>query len=91
MDKVKDVSDPISFLDMKRKYYNIYSKIKNDKHKESNERNRNDIIVEISNFIQLKPMFSKLEIFNFEKYAIDINDNYLYYCNLILYQYSHLF
>ncbi len=91
MDKIKDVSDPIKYLDMKHKYYNIYSKIKNDKHKESNERNRNDIIVEISNFIQLKPMFSKLEIFNFEKYAIDINDNYLYYYNLILYQYSHLF
>ena len=85
MDKVKDVSDPISFLDMKRKYYNIHSIIKNNNQKESNENNRNEIIFEISNFIKLKPMFSKLEIFNFEKYEIDVNDDYLYDCNLILY------
>ena len=85
MDKVKDVSDPINFLDMNRKYYNTYSKIKNNKQKENNDKNRNEIIYEISNFVKLKPMFSKLEIFNFKKYEIDVNDNYLYDCNLILY------
>ena len=85
MDKVKDVSNPIKFLDIKRHYFDIYSRIKNDKQKESNEKNRNEMIDEISNFIKLKPMFSKLEIFNFEKYEIDVKDNYLYDCNLILY------
>ncbi len=70
---------------MNRKYYNTYSKIKNNKQKESNDKNRNEVIYEISNFVKLKPMFSKLEIFNFKKYIIDVNDNYLYDCNLILY------
>ncbi len=63
----------------------FYQKIKNDTQKESNENNRNEMIYKISNFIKLKQTFSKLEIFNFEKFEIDVNDNYLYDCNLIIY------
>ena len=85
MENVKEVSDPIAFVNMKRKYYNIFSRVKNEKQKELNEKSRSELIFEMSTFLKLKPMFSKLEIFNFKKYEIDINDNCLYDCDLILY------
>ena len=85
MKKTKEVSYPINFKDINKKYINIYSKIKNDKQIKNNDNIREELISCISKYLNLEPMFNKLEIFNFEKYEIDINDLYLYDCNLILY------
>lgn len=30
MEKIKNISDPVEFQDLNRKYFNIYSKAKND-------------------------------------------------------------
>ena len=85
MKKVKQVSDPITFFQMKRKYFNVYSKPKKKKQIESNKEYRNNLISEIEKFTKLEPMFSKIRIFKFEKYKIEENDNYLYDFDLKLY------
>ena len=43
------------------------------------------MISEISKYIKLKPMFNKLQIFNFENYEIEKNDEFLYDCELYIY------
>ena len=85
MNKIKEVSNPIDFLKLKRKYINIYSKAKNEKQINNNVLIKNEIIQEISQFIKLKPMFSKLQIIQFEKYEIQKNDKYLYDCDFYIY------
>ena len=85
MHKVKKVSEPIQFKDINKKYYNIYSKPNSKKKKESNNIIRKELIFEISNYIKFKPMFSKLQIFNFEKYEIKKDDKFLYDCDLYIY------
>ena len=78
MKKVKDVSKPINFHDIIKKYYNIYSKHKNEKQIKNNENIKNDIILDISKFCGLPPLYNKLESFQFEKYKIDEKDENIY-------------
>ena len=85
MNKVKNVSYPLSFFEIKKKYINIYSNPRTIKQIESNEDYRKDIILDIIQLTNSSPMFSKLEIFHFEKYEIKENDNYLYDCDLNVY------
>ena len=85
MNKIKEVSNPIDFLQLKRKYINIYSKAKNEKQINNNILIKKEIIKEISQFIELKPMFSKLQIIQFEKYEMQKNDKYLYDCDFYIY------
>jgi len=85
MNKIKDVSNPIDFLHLKRKYINIYSRAKNEKQINNNILIKKEIIQEISKYIKLKPMFSKLQIIHFEKYEIQKNDKYLYDCDFYTY------
>jgi len=85
MEKIKNVSDPVEFQDLNRKYINIYSKAKNDKQIKSNLSIRNNLLLEIYKYIEYSPMFSKLKIFNFEKYEIEKEDDFIYACILIIY------
>ena len=85
MNKVKEVSDIAHFTQLNRKYINIYSKIKNNKQYENNLKVRNDLINEIVEYNKLNPMFSKLQIFNFEKYQLSLNDKKLYDFDFYLY------
>ena len=85
MEKIKNVSDPVEFQDLNRKYFNIYSKAKNDKQIKSNLSIRNNLLLEIYKYIEYSPMFSKLKIFNFEKYEIEKEDDFIYDCILIIY------
>ena len=85
MNKIKEVSNPIEFKELNRKYINIYSKAKNEKQINNNLLIKKEIIQEISQFIKFKPMFSKLQIIQFEKYEIQKNDKYLYDCDFYLY------
>ena len=85
MEKIKNVSNPVNFVDLNRKYINVYSRIKNEKQIKNNKSIRNSLILEISKYIKLNPMFNKLQMFHFEKYEIEENDEYLYDCDLIIY------
>jgi len=83
--KVDEVSDPINYKDINRQYVNIYSKIKNEKQAKMNDSIRKELILSMSQYLKLTPMFNQLQIFNFEKYEIDLNDEYLYDCDLTIY------
>ena len=85
MEKVNKVSKPVDYKEINRKYINIYSKVKNNKQIKNNDSIRIQIIETILEYTKLNPMFSKLQIFHFEKYEIDLNDEYLYDCDLTIY------
>ena len=85
MNKVKEVSNTISFTQLNRKYVNIFSKLKNKKQIENNLKVRKDLINEIMKYNNFTPMFSKLQIFNFEKYQLTQNDKKLYDLDFYLY------
>ena len=57
MEKVKEVSDPISYKEIKVKYYNSYSLGKNDKQRLQNEKNKEDIEKLFDDFISKEPLF----------------------------------
>ena len=57
MEKVKEVSDPISYKEIKVKYYNSYSPGKNDKQRLLNEKNKEDIEKLFDDFISKEPLF----------------------------------
>jgi len=80
MDKVKDVCTPIQFKDLNLQYINIYSRKLNEEKIKKNLEIRIEMISEISKYIKLKPMFNKLQIFNFENNEIEKNDEFLYDC-----------
>ena len=85
MDKVKDVSNPLSFRQINKKYINIYSKAKTNTQIEKNRKIRKELINEIIKYNKLTPMFSKLQIFNFEKYLLKPNDDKLYDFDFYIY------
>ena len=85
MEKVKDVSNPIKFKDMKKKYINIYSKHKNNKQIKNNQLIREDIISEIFKYRKLEPMYNKLECYQCENYKIHENDEFIYDFDYIKY------
>lgn len=85
MEKIKDVSNPIEFIDLNRKYINVYSKIKNENQIKNNKSIRDNLLLEISKYVKFNPMFNKLKIFHFKKYEIEEKDEYIYDCDLILY------
>jgi GTPase SAR1 family protein len=57
MEKVKEVSDPISYKEIKVRYYNSYSPVKNDKQRLLNEKNKEDIEKLFDDFISKEPLF----------------------------------
>ena len=85
MNKVKSICDPIEYKDLNLKYINMYSRNLNEKKIKNNLEIRKEILIEIIKYIKLKPMFNKLQIFNFENYEIEKNDKYIYYCYLYIY------
>ena len=83
--KVKNVSTPVQFKDLNCKYVNVFTRNLNEKKAKSNLETRKELISEILKYIKLKPMFSKLQIFNFKNYEMEKNDNFLYDCDLYIY------
>ena len=63
----------------------MYSRNLNEKKIKNNLEIRKEILIEIIKYIKLKPMFNKLQIFNFENYEIEKNDKYIYNCDLYIY------
>ena len=85
MNRVKDVTTPVQFKDLNCRYINVYTKNLNELRIKNNLEIKKEITSEIIKYTQLKPMFSKLQIFNFENYEIEKNDKYLYNCDLYIY------
>ena len=85
MVKVQNICEPIQFQKLNLKYINIYNRNLNEKKIKNNLEIRKEIVEELIKYIKLKPMFNKLQIFNFENYEIEINDKFLYNCDLYIY------
>ena len=62
MEKVKDVSDVISYKDLKIRYFNSYSEANNNKRKKSNDRTRKELEVIFEELSKNPPLFSRVEI-----------------------------
>jgi len=85
IEKIKNVSTPIDFMKIKKKYINIYSKTDNEMKLKNNEDIRKDLIFTLSEYINFCPMFNKKEIFHFEKYELQENDEFVFDLDLTLY------
>ena len=62
MEKVKAVSDTISYDDLKIKYFNSYSEATNNKKKKSNDRTRDELEVIFDELSKNIPLFCQVEI-----------------------------
>lgn len=68
MEKVKDVSDVISYNDLKIKYFNSYSEANNNKKRKSNERTRDELEEIFDEFSKNPPLFCQIEIQHYKNY-----------------------
>ena len=62
MERVKDVSDVISYKELRIKYYNSYSPVQNNKQKQQNEKNKEDIEKLLDELSLKEPLFCQIEI-----------------------------
>ena len=62
MEKVKAVSDKISYDDLKIKYFNSYSEANNNKKKKSNDRTRDELEVIFDELSKNTPLLCQVEI-----------------------------
>lgn len=62
MEKVKNVSDVISYDELKKKYFNSYSNPNNNKKKKNNDKNREELEIIFDELIQSGPLFHQVEI-----------------------------
>ena len=85
MIKVKDICEPIQYQKLNLRYVNVINRNLNEERIKNNLEIRKEIVGEIIKYTKLKPMFNKLQIFNFENYEIEKNDKYLYNCDLFIY------
>ena len=85
MNKIKNVSEPIKYTKLNKKYVNIYSRAKKKVQIENNIKIRNMIIEDIRKYSKLTPMFTKVQIYKFEKCELQINDKNLYDCEFYVY------
>ena len=61
-EKVKNVSDTISYKDLKVRYFNSYSFPNNNKKKESNNKTRKELEAIFEELIENKPLINQIEI-----------------------------
>lgn len=73
MERVKDVSDVISYKELRIKYYNSYSPVKNNKQKVQNQKNKEDIEKLFNELIQKEPLFCQIEIIHVKNEKEKIN------------------
>jgi len=57
MEKVKNVSDVIDYKELNIKFYNSYSPVKNEKQKNQNNKNTEDLEILIKDICQKEPLF----------------------------------
>ena len=74
MEKVKLVSDVISYDDLKIKYFNSYSEATNNKKKKSNDRTRDELEFVFDELCKSSPLFCQVEIQHIKNYTWKEND-----------------
>ena len=92
MDRVKDVSDVIMYKELRIKYYNSYSPVKNNNQKEQNEKNKEDIEKLLNELIQKDPLFCQIEIIQAknEKEKIDGKTYLVEYEKIGYFDFNHV-
>ena len=85
MNKVKDISDPVNFENLNRQYINIFSRPKNERQIKNNKEVRNQLMLEIEKYIDLSPMFNKIQVLHLRQYEPKLNSKYNYDCDVTLY------
>ena len=70
MDKVKEVSDVIDYKELRVKYFNSYSPVKNDKQKIKNIKVRDDLEIDLDYLTKTEPLFSQIEIIHVKNQII---------------------
>ena len=78
MERIKEVSTPVNFIDIERLYVNIHSKIKNENHLKDNEMYKKQILEKICYYTQLEPMYNKFCIFKFNNIEVKKYKGYLF-------------
>ncbi len=78
MERVKEVSTPVEYINIERLYINIHSKVKKEKHKTDNEMIRKQILEKIINYTNLEPMYNKLCLFKFNNVEVDRYPGHLF-------------
>jgi len=73
MDKVKDVSDVIDYNNLKIRYYNSYSPVKNEKQRKKNIKVRDDLEILLNELSKNEPLFNQIEIMHIKNYKITEN------------------
>ena len=71
MDKVKEVSDVIDYKELRVKYFNSYSPVKNDKQKNKNIKVRDDLEIDLDYLTNTEPLFSQIEIIHVKNQIIN--------------------
>lgn len=92
MDRVKNVSDVINYKELRIKYYNSYSPVKNKKQEIQNTHNKEDLEKLINELIQKEALFCQIEIQHINNKKIKENGKtYLVECEIIGYfDFNHL-
>ena len=73
MNKVKEVSDVITYENLNIKYFNSYSPVKNEKQKNQNKLVKKELEIEINKLCQKEPLFTKVENLTIDNYKIEEN------------------
>ena len=73
MDKVKDVSDVIDYNNLKIRYFNSYSPVKNEKQRKKNIKVRDDLEILLNELSKNEPLFNQIEIMHIKNYKIQEN------------------
>ena len=89
MEKVKNVSDVISYNELQTKYFNSYCPVKNENQKLKNNKNKEELEVFLNYLYEKQPLFSKIEILIKENYPFE-DKNKKYKCTCIIIGYFNL-
>ena len=68
MDKVNEVSDIISYEELKKKYFNSYSEANNEKKRKNNNKNRKELEIILDELIKSEALFHTVEINHINNY-----------------------
>ena len=79
MKKVKNVSDVIDYKELRVKYYNSYSPVKNEKQKIQNSKNKEDLEILLNDLSHKEPLFCQIEVIHIKNEILKENDKY-YLC-----------
>ena len=73
MERVKNVSDIIDYKQLRIKYYNSYSPVKNDKQRIKNNKNKEDLEILLNDLGQKDPLFCQIEVIHVKNEKIEEN------------------